>query len=280
LWNDPLIKELYDDDVAVYIGSWEIVCPHCKRWTPLVGNWWLARVKGKGGYKRLAWMEPEIQGDEVKIRVVDLNKKLGDKAVRNATVRGNAVSASGQKFTTPQSNINARREQAICLLCGQPIMQIDPETGKHYTETKNLPSEVKNRLEGYVKFTLKLYNQGASHGEINPPEWAKDVSARLRLLTKVKTQEGDLAFEPCTEEDQKKLERAKQEIEKLLQQGDPGIPTEPISPYSARYLFPILYGMTEWYKLFNPRQLLTLVKLVKLIREAGKKSKKKNKKKD
>jgi putative DNA methylase len=28
--------------------------------------------------------------------------------------------------------------------------------------------------------------------------------------------------------------------------------------------------MTEWYKLFNPRQLMTLVKLVKLIREAGK----------
>jgi putative DNA methylase len=28
--------------------------------------------------------------------------------------------------------------------------------------------------------------------------------------------------------------------------------------------------MTEWYKLFNPRQLLTLVKLVKLIREVGK----------
>jgi len=29
-------------------------------------------------------------------------------------------------------------------------------------------------------------------------------------------------------------------------------------------------GFDKWYKLFNPRQLLTLVKLVKLIREAGK----------
>ena len=28
--------------------------------------------------------------------------------------------------------------------------------------------------------------------------------------------------------------------------------------------------MTEWYKLFNPKQLVVLVKLVKLIREAGK----------
>ena len=31
------------------------------------------------------------------------------------------------------------------------------------------------------------------------------------------------------------------------------------------------YGFDKWFKLFNPRQLLTLVKLVKLIREAGKK---------
>jgi len=31
-----------------------------------------------------------------------------------------------------------------------------------------------------------------------------------------------------------------------------------------------LWGFDKWYKLFNPRQLLTLVKLVKLIREAGK----------
>jgi len=58
LKEDPIIKDLYDPDVAVYIGSWEVKCPHCGKWTPLIGNFWLARVKGnKGAYKRLAWME-------------------------------------------------------------------------------------------------------------------------------------------------------------------------------------------------------------------------------
>jgi putative DNA methylase len=84
LREDPLIREIYEDDVAVRIGSWEIKCPHCGRWTPLVGNWWLARVKASEGYARLAWMEPVIEGDKVKIKVVDLNKVLGDKVVEKA----------------------------------------------------------------------------------------------------------------------------------------------------------------------------------------------------
>jgi putative DNA methylase len=49
LKEDPMIRELYEDNVAVYIGSWEVKCPHCGRWTPLVGNWWLARVMAGDG---------------------------------------------------------------------------------------------------------------------------------------------------------------------------------------------------------------------------------------
>ncbi len=33
----------------------------------------------------------------------------------------------------------------------------------------------------------------------------------------------------------------------------------------------IVWGFDKWFKHFNPRQLLTFIKLVKLIREAGKK---------
>jgi putative DNA methylase len=270
LREDPLIKELYEDDVAVYIGSWEIKCPHCSRWTPLVGNWWLARVREGEGYGRLAWMEPVVEDNSVKIRVIDLNKVLGYGAVKGARVSGLKITAGGKEFRVPESNIEARREKAVCLLCHQPIMQIDPQTGKHYTETKGLPHEVRERLKGYVKFALELYNNGMGYG-INTelPSWINEVPARQRLLIKVKVKQRDLEFTPCVENDQEKLEKAKEEIKKLLEINDPDIPREGISLYSVRYLFPILYGMTEWYKLFNPRQLLTLVKLVKLIREAS-----------
>ncbi|MCX8185268.1 MAG: DUF1156 domain-containing protein [Sulfolobales archaeon] len=264
LREDPLIRELYDEDVAVYIGSWEIKCPHCGRWTPLVGNWWLARVKGKGGYERLAWMEPAIEDGEVKIRVVDLNKALGNRAVRSARISNLKVVADGREFRVPESNIEARREKAICLLCHQPIMQVDPQTGRHYTETRNIPKEIKERLEGYVKYAIKTYSQSLEREGITP-------LARQRLLVKVKVRNGDLEFEPCIEKDQEKLERARKEIEKMLREGDPDIPKEVPPSYDTRNICFTIYGFDEWYKLFNPRQLLTLVKLVKLIREAGRK---------
>ncbi|MEM0286117.1 MAG: DUF1156 domain-containing protein, partial [Candidatus Methanomethyliaceae archaeon] len=264
LREDPLIKQLYDDDVAVYIGSWEIKCPNCERWTPLVGNWWLARVKGGKGYERLAWMEPFVEGDEVKIRVIDLNRELGNNAIKDAKVSGLRVLIIDKEFRVPESNIEARREKAICLLCHQPIMQVDPQTGRHYTETKNLPKEVKERLEGYVKYAIKTYNQSLEQEGITP-------LARQRLLVKVKVKNGDLEFEPCTQKDQEKLELARKEVKKMLREGDPDIPKEVLPLYEARSIWVIVYGFDKWYKLFNPRQLLTLTRLVKLIREAGKK---------
>ena len=245
------LKGFYDEDVAAYIGSWEVKCPNCGRWTPLVGNWWLARVKGDKGYERIAWMKPVVNGDRVGIEVVDLNKMLGDRAVERAKIVKNRVIIDSEEFRVPESNIEARREQAVCLLCNQPIKYYDAEDGRHVIK----PGKGE-KLKWYVKYALSRYNEG------------DDSLARQRLLVKVK--QGELEFEPCTEKDQEKLEKAREEVKKLLEANDPDVPRDFISPYSVRYLFPILYGMTEWYKLFNPRQLLTLVKLVKLIREAGK----------
>jgi len=271
LKEDPMIRELYEDDVAVYIGSWEVKCPHCGRSTPLIGNWWLARVKDGEGYERLAWMEPVVEGDEVKIRVVDLNKVLGDKAVKEARVSELKITAGGKEFRVPESNIEARRESANCLLCHQPILQIDPQTGKHYTETKVLPKEVKERLKNYVKFALELYNKGKGYGtSMELPPWISEVSAKQRLLVRVKIKKGNLEFEPCTEKDQEKLEKAKEEVKRLLEINDPDIPLEPLPSYDRRNVMTYYWGNDKWYKLFNPRQLLTLIKLIKLIHEAGK----------
>jgi putative DNA methylase len=272
LEKDPLIKELYDEEVAVYIGSWEVKCPRCSKWTPLIGNWWLARVKNKGAYVRLAWMEPRIVGDRVEINVIDLNKLLN--SLEEVKVEGLLVRAGGKEFRVPEGNIEAKKGKAArlhyatCLLCRQSIMLIDTATGKHYTETKNLPDEVKQRLEGYVKFALKLYNEEVD-GLVTLPKWLHEVPARLRLLVKVRVVGKRLEFEPCTETDLEKLIVARKETKRLLVQRDPDIPVEYVPRYETRRITPVL-GATKWYQFFNPRQLLTLVKLTKLIREAGK----------
>ncbi len=245
LREDEDIKELYDDDVVVNIGTWEVKCPHCGKWTPLVGNWWLARVKASKGYKRLAFMKPVKNGNSIDIEVVDVK---GDVSRAEVDTRTGRVKVGEPVYEVPKPNLNARSQQATCLNCGNLIRLVDSE-GNHFMEGSN--------LEWFVKWALRKYHAG------------DERFARQRLLVKVKVNK-DLAFEPCDEEDNGKLEKAKEKVKALIAGGEPDIPNEPISYYSVRYLFPILYGMTGWYKLFNPRQLLTLVKLVKLIREAGK----------
>ena len=262
LKEDPLVKELYEPGVAVYIGTWEVKCPHCGRWTPLVGNWWLARVtkeeKKQGKkvkvYTRLAWMEPRVVGDRVEVRIVDLNRELGDTAVRGARVEGRKVSVSGKEYRVPGSNVNAKGEQADCLLCHQPIKFVDPETGRHVIEPEKGES---GRLVWYVKYALSRYNEG------------DESLARPRLLVKVRVEGRNLEFVACADEDNERLWEARERVAKLLETEDPDIPTEPIPKYEVRRITPIL-GVESWYQLFNPRQLLVLVKLVKLIREAGK----------
>jgi putative DNA methylase len=265
LREDPDVKELYDEDVAVYIGSWEVKCPHCGRYTPLVGNWWLARVPGRaeeeeegegeegarsGAFRRLAWMVPYASSSAVGVKIVDLNKEFSAREVRaRLNVRQGTVEAFGRAYSVPQPNVDAKRETATCLLCNNAIKSV----GRGW----------------YVKEALKEYNENLERylrGEIALEGLLKS-RARLRMLVKVKIVGGDLEFEPATSEDDEKLWRA---LEKLRQMwGDPDIPTEPVPLYDERRITPIL-SADKFYKLFNPRQLLTLVKLIQLIRKASK----------
>jgi putative DNA methylase len=267
LREDPDVKELYDEGVAVYIGTWEVKCPHCGRYTPLVGNWWLARVSRKGEededeegeeegvksgtFRRLAWMVPYTSSSAVGVRIVDLNRELNVREFKaRINLKQGKVEVNGRTYNVPRPNVEARREIATCLLCNNAIKK----SGK----------------EWYVKEALKEYNENLEsylRGEIALEGLLKS-RARPRILTRVRVINDDLEFESATSEDDEKLWRA---LEKLRQMwGDPDIPVENVCPYGVRYLFPILYGMVKYYRFFNPRQLLILVKLVKLIREAGK----------
>ncbi|RLI28984.1 DUF1156 domain-containing protein, partial [Candidatus Bathyarchaeota archaeon] len=191
----------------------------------------------------------------------DVNRELDSSRVRARVDAGRGVViTSSRSFSVPKPNIQARRETVTCLLCGNPIKSVDPETGRHYTDTKSLPKPIQSRLVWYVKHALRRYHEGDEN------------LAKPRLLVKVKVKERKLEFKPCIEEDNRKLEDAKEKVKNLLKRVDPDIPQEMIPPYQLEppANFPILlYGFDRWYKLFNPRQLLTLVKLVKLIREAG-----------
>lgn len=257
LREDKDIQELYDDDVAVYIGSWEVKCPHCNRWTPVVGNWWLARVKnrvkGKDVYTRLAFFRPVKDGEAVGVEVVDLNEIHGDVSRAEVDARKGVIRIKGSEYRVPDPNIYARGSKAWCLHCEMEMRFVDEE-GNHYAER-----EGRKDLEWYIKWALKKYNEG------------DERFARQRLLVRVKVEGKELVFEPAGEGDNERLERAKEKVRELIEKGDPDVPSEEIPEYEKRQWMTTNYGANKFYTLFNPRQLLTLVKLVKLIREAGKK---------
>jgi putative DNA methylase len=259
------IKELYDADV--YVGTWEVKCPVCGRYTPLVGNWWLARVRGKEGYERLAWMEWRDGRVEVRDLNEECRKEGGgscDELRAEVSARGEeggSVVWRGRRYAVPLKNVDARRETAQCLFCRAEI--------NHRVVNGKLVKGKKSEGDWYVKWALRQWNANYERylkGEITLDD-LKNSPARPTLLAKVRIENGDLKFQPATPQDVEKLWKAAEELRKMW--GDPDIPIETVTPYGNRYLFPILYGFDKWFKLFNPRQLLTLVKLVKLIREVG-----------
>jgi len=110
LKEDKDLKEIYDDDVAVYIGTWEIKCPWCKRWTPAIGNFWLARVKdSRKRYTRLAFMKPKLKGDEDAIDIVDLNKMHTDISGAKVNTKNREILIDGKTYKVPEANIASRK---------------------------------------------------------------------------------------------------------------------------------------------------------------------------
>jgi len=194
-------------------------------------------------------MKPVRNGNGIDIEVVEVKGNLTKAEV---DARTGEITIGEKFYEVPKPNLNARSQQATCLNCGNLIRLVDKD-GNHFMEGKN--------LEWYVKWTLKKYHEG------------DERFARQRLLVKVKVDK-ELAFEPCDDVDNKKLAKAKEKVKELIERGEPDIPNESIPPYGSiggglRFV-PYDFGAKVWYELFNPRQLLTLVKLVKLIREAGK----------
>ncbi|MCD6191924.1 MAG: hypothetical protein J7L26_00440 [Candidatus Aminicenantes bacterium] len=115
--------ELYND-AAVYIGTREIKCPVCGRYTPLVGNWWLSKVKG-GQY---AYMRPKVVDDRVEIEIVE-----------------------GEKRGTPESNVRGRPQHVRCLLCGT---NITTHNGEFYP--KIALRDWNRKLEEYLNGRISL----------------------------------------------------------------------------------------------------------------------------
>jgi putative DNA methylase len=206
-------------------------------------------------------MTPTKSEDGVEIRVNQVRDPKELQLAKTVTKGGRAVGieVDGRRITVGdpalggEPNVDARSSRATCLYC---YAEISGARGRWYV--KEALREWNEKLEKYL------------NGEIDLEE-LKHSPAIPRILVKVRVKDGELEFEPATREDNEKLWKALEKLKAMW--GDLDIPIEELWKYhmgTAGQLSIWTWGFDKFYKLFNPRQLLVLVKLVKLIREAGK----------
>ena len=262
-YGQELIKSLEDDVKELYgeysgfVGTWEVKCPHCGNYTPLVNQWWLLSLKGSGeeeeeseeevksgDFKRLVFMKPEVNGGQLRIKVIDLNKELNRKTIRAKKTKDRVI-IEGKEYKVPEGNVSAKKRYAKCLYCNTTF----PGKGdKWYVK-----EAIKDWNERYEKFL---------NGEISLEE-LQNAKARPALLAKFKGEGKDLEFEEINGDDMKKFWES---FEKLRNVDVNHIPTESVASYASRYTT-VGWGMNKFYKLFNARQLIIFSKIVAKLNE-------------
>jgi putative DNA methylase len=261
-YGQELIKSIEDDVKELYgeysgfIGTWEVKCPHCGNYTPLVYQWWLLALEGKkkeegtseegvksGYFKRLVFMKPEVSGKQLRIKVIDLNKELNRKTIRAKKTKDRVI-IDGKEYRVPEGNVSARKSYAKCLFCNTTL----PGKGD----------------EWYVKDAMKDWNERYEkylNGEISLEE-LQNAKARPAILVKFKGEEKDLEVEEINKHDVEKFWNL---LRKLKEVNIENIPIENVAPYGT--IRAATWGMNRFYKFFNARQLIIFSKIITKLNE-------------
>ncbi|MBB5254122.1 DUF1156 domain-containing protein [Sulfurisphaera ohwakuensis] len=263
-YGQELLKSLEDDVKELYgeysgfVGTWEVKCPHCGNYTPLVSQWWLLALKGSedeeegeseeevksGNFKRLVFMKPEVSGMRLRIEVIDLNKELNKKTI-SAKKTKDKIIVNGKEYRVPEGNVNAKKSYAKCLFCNTTF----PGKGDKW----------------YVREAIKDWNEKYEkylNGEISLEE-LQNAKARPTLLVKFKGEGKDLEFSEVEDEDREIFWRS---FEKLRDIDINHIPIEKVAEYASRRTT-VAWGMNKFYKLFNARQLIMFSKIITKLNE-------------
>lgn len=263
-YGKELIKSIEDDVKELYgeysglVGTWEVKCPHCGNYTPLVNQWWLLALEGRkkkeegeseekvksGNFKRLVFMKPEVSGKQLRIKIIDLNKELNRKTIPAKKTKDRVI-IDGKEYRVPEGNVNAKHSYAKCLFCNTTF---PGKGGKWYVK-----EAIKDWSEMYEKYL---------NGEISLEE-LRNAKARPTLLVKFKGERKDLVFEETNEDDMKKFWES---FEKLRNIDISNIPTESVASYASRRTT-VAWGMDKFYKLFDARQLIIFSKIIAKLNE-------------
>ena len=235
--------------VQNYLWAHTVVCPHCESVVPLSPNWWLSKTSnyaGKGKERKVTsdWYavkpipNPEnkrvdfelIQGSKGKGTTIEISMKYEERSTKEEAITTSYLKPHTSNFTEydPDTTTTISRGVGKCPNCTSVI------------EDDVIKSQAKSSGLGHQLYAV-AYKEG----------------------------KGSLQFRIPTDFDLDGVAKAEEYIKEKLESFEISniVPDVEINS-GAKTDELIRYGIDRWDKLFNLRQLLTLVTYVEIINEA------------
>ncbi|MBE9044401.1 DUF1156 domain-containing protein [Pleurocapsales cyanobacterium LEGE 10410] len=216
------------EKVQNYLWAHTVVCPHCESVVPLSPNWWLSKTSNYAGKGK----ERKVTSDWYAVKPIPNpeNKRVDFELIKGRKGKGTTIETDDGEYD-PSTTTTISRGVGKCLNCNNVI------------EYDYIVSQGGTKGLGHQLYAV-AYKEG----------------------------EGGLRFRIPNKLDLEGLEKANRYIKPNidrwhLESLSPDIQV-PYGHMTAERCAMIQKGLDRWDKLFNPRQLLTLVTYVEIINEA------------
>lgn len=219
-----------DSPVQNYLWAHTVVCPHCESVVPLSPNWWLSKTSNYAGKGQ----KRKVTSDWYAVKPIPNleNKRVDFELIKGRKGKGTTIETDEDEYD-PDTTTTISRGVGKCPNCNSVI------------EDDVIKSQAKSSGLGHQLYAV-AYKEGKGGLQFRiPTDLDLDgvVKAEAYLQEKTVGQASSLSFE----------------ISNI-------VPDVEI-PSGAKTDELIRYGINRWDKLFNPRQLLTLVTYVEIINE-------------
>jgi len=214
--------------VQNYLWAHTVVCPHCESVVPLSPNWWLSKTSNYAGKGK----ERKVTSDWYAVKPIPnpKEKRVDFELIRGKKGKGTTIETNDGEYD-PNTTTTISRGVGKCINC-----------------------------ENVIEYDY-IINQGGTKG----------LGHQLYAVA-YKESQGGLKFRIPNKLDFEGLKKANDYIELNQERWSvSGLSPDIQVPYghmTAERCAMIQKGLDQWDKLFNSRQLLTLVTYVEIINEA------------
>lgn len=181
------LKKFYPDHkgkkVSTYFHSWMVSCSNCGFKNPLVGQWWLVRVKNKNLY-----LKPHIKNNKLNFSI-----ESGDKAPPASVTRGkgkclNCGSVIEKDHIKKEILENEEEKLLAVVLLGDNGKEYDLPDEIDIKAIKDAEIHLENNLDSYLKEDLIAIEEmpddlrGGIWAKLYLKYWYKNYNSRQRIL--------------------------------------------------------------------------------------------------